>query len=153
MHTWFLGLLLFVSVWAKAQLHGKVISVADGDSFTLLTEQSTKVRVRLHGIDCPERKQPYGMVARQFTSNLVSGKKVTVHLKGRDRYKRIIGTVYVDGRCLNEELLKAGLAWHYFRHDKNPVWRRMEEQSRSARRGLWRDRSPVPPWDFRKMTK
>lgn len=143
---------LFASV-AMSQTKGKVVAVADGDTFTLLTDDKKQVKVRLHGIDCPEKKQAFGERAKQFTSSLVFQKKVTVKVKSKDRYKRTVGIVYVDGKCLNEELLKNGYAWHYRQYDKNPEWKRMETEARAAKLGLWQDKNPQAPWEFRKSKK
>lgn len=95
-------------------LTGKVVAVADGDTFTLLTDKKKQVKVRLYGIDCPERKQDFGTKARQFTAELIYNKEVKAEILEIDRYGRSIATVILsDGKVLNKELLRAGLAWHY----------------------------------------
>src|SRR2546430_1057502 len=92
---------------------GKVVGVADGDTLTVL-HNGRGEKIRLYGIDCPERGQPFGTVAKQFTSALVFGKEVTVAVQDSDKYGRKIGEVkLLDGRVLNRELVKAGLAWWY----------------------------------------
>jgi endonuclease YncB( thermonuclease family) len=90
-------------------IQGKVVGIADGDTFTMLLDNKTKVKIRLASIDCPERKQPFSGVARQFISDEIFSKRVKVVVDSKDRY----GWVYYDGKNLNEELLKAGLAWHF----------------------------------------
>ncbi|HCZ36919.1 MAG TPA: hypothetical protein DHV26_13440 [Cytophagales bacterium] len=133
-----------------AQLTGKVIAVADGDTFTLL-QDNTQTRIRLHGIDCPEKGQDFSTVAKEFLSRLVFSKSVTVDVKDTDRYGRTIGIVHVhDSIVVNEALLKAGLAWHYRYYDKNPKWAKLEKAAREAKRNIWSLPDPVAPWDFRK---
>src|SRR5262245_57485491 len=109
-------------------------------------------RIRLHGIDAPERGQPFSNRAKQFVSELCYQKEVKVEVKGQDRYQRTIADVILsDGRILNYEIVKAGLAW--CSDVMRPRIRHLgglEFQARQARRGLWEDRDPVPPWEFRK---
>lgn len=144
-------LLLLLTLTAVAQIRGKVVSVADGDTFTLLTDDKTQVKVRLHGIDCPEKGQPFGNKAKEFTSDQVFGKMVTVEEKDVDRYGRTIGMVRLtSGEILNEQLLKEGLAWHYTYYDKNPLWREYEQQAKKKGKGLWSEAGAVAPWEFRR---
>jgi micrococcal nuclease len=142
---------LINALLVSAQLSGKVIAIADGDTFTLLTNDNQQIKIRLHGIDCPEKKQPYSNNATAFTSNKVFGKKVMVKDMGKDRYKRTIGMVICDdGTNLNEALLQAGLAWHFRKYDTNASWANMERDARAAKKGLWVDPNPIAPWDWRK---
>lgn len=150
-------LVLFtVTNWllASAQLSGRVVAIADGDTFTLLTAQNQQVKIRLHGIDCPEKKQPYSNNAKAYTSSLVFGKQVSVQVKNIDRYGRTIGVVFLeDKRNVNELLLQAGWAWHFKKYDQNARWAAMEHQARRNRKGLWADPNPIAPWDWRAMKK
>jgi micrococcal nuclease len=135
------------------ELKGKVVSIQDGDTITILKDRE-QIRIRLFGIDCPEKKQAYGDIAKRFTSSLVFGKTVFVKYTGKDRYGRVLGTVFTkSGTNLNKELLKAGLAWHYKKYDDNPELARLENQARKARAGLWADPYPVPPWSYRHKKK
>ena len=135
---------------ATAQLSGTVVAIADGDTFTLLTADKTQVKIRLHGIDCPEKKQPYATQAKNFVSDRIFGRQVTVSQKGKDRYKRIIGIVYTDdGSNLNEALLMEGLAWHFTKYDTNTSWAAMESTARKRKIGLWKDRNAIAPWIWR----
>lgn len=131
---------------------GKVVGVSDGDSFTLLMSDNTQIKIRLQGIDCPEKKQDYGQVAKKFISNLIFNKTVTVLRKNTDRYGRIVGIILLTkGMNVNEELLKAGLAWHYTQHDNNRNWDSLELAARLAKRGLWSKNNVIPPWEWRKV--
>jgi micrococcal nuclease len=128
---------------------GRVCGVTDGDTISVL-QDGRAVKLRLYGIDCPEKHQAFGMRARQFTSSLAFGKEVEVRPVDRDRYGRLIAWVYVGPRCLNEELLRAGFAWHFKRYSRDSHLAELELQARTARSGLWRDPEPTPPWEFRK---
>lgn len=135
------------------QLIGEVVSIADGDTFTLLTADKRQVKIRLHGIDAPESKQAFGQVSKQFLAGLVFKKKVYIKDNGQDRYGRTIGIVYLtsamEAPSVNEELLKSGLAWHYKKYDQNAEWAKLEQVARDGKKGLWKDASPMAPWDFR----
>ena len=136
---------------AFADFSGKVVAVKDGDTLEVLTNR-VPVRVRLYGIDCPEKGQAFGQKAKRFTSDLVFGKTVKVREKDRDRYGRTVGEVIIeDGRSLNRELVRAGLAWWYQRYaPKEADLQALERDARKARAGLWADADPVPPWKWRK---
>lgn len=134
---------------AEAPFEGKVVGVSDGDSLTVL-DGTTQVRVRLHGIDCPERGQAFGAAARRLTSSLAFGKTVTVRPRGKDRYARVLAEVVLpDGRTLNRELVAAGMAWHYARYSDDETLAKLERQARKARLGIWSEPDPVPPWSYR----
>lgn len=142
---------LLLPTMLQAQLSGKVVKVADGDTFTLLTEDNKQVKVRLHGIDCPEKGQDYGQVAKQYTADKVYMQVVRVKATDTDRYGRTVGIVTLnDGTVLNEALLTAGLAWHYNRYDKSTRWAVMELEARNKKVGLWIMPGAVAPWTWRK---
>jgi micrococcal nuclease len=107
----------------------------------------------LAAIDTPEKGQPYGQAAKKFTANLVTGKVVRVWPTDTDRYGRTIAFVFVGGTDLNKELLKAGLAWHYKQYSRDPELAKLEFEARSAKRGLWGEADPVPPWEWRKRKR
>lgn len=133
----------------RAPFDARVVGVADGDTITVL-DGTTQVRVRLNGIDCPERRQAFGARAKQLTSQLVFGKTVTVRPFGMDRYGRVLGEVVLaDGRVLSRELVAAGMAWHYTRYSKDETLARLEREAREGRVGLWSEAGPVAPWEFR----
>ncbi|MDA2912172.1 thermonuclease family protein, partial [Nitrospiraceae bacterium AH_259_D15_M11_P09] len=119
-HSVFLLLLsalwLLVTSAVAADFTGRVVGVSDGDTITVLHNGKGE-RIRLHGIDCPEKRQAFGNRAKQFTSTLVFGETVTVQVMDRDRYGRTVGEVLLpDGRSLNRELVRAGFAWWYWRY-------------------------------------
>ena len=141
-------LLLSFSLFAE-EIVGRVVRVADGDTITVLSTSTTQHKIRLQGIDAPEKKQAFGNASRKFLSGLVANREVRVTYAKRDRYGRILGTVFVDGRDINLEMLKAGMAWHYKKYDSNPAYSKAESEARTARRGLWQDKNPTPPETFR----
>jgi micrococcal nuclease len=134
-------------------LSGKVVAIADGDTFTLLLADNSTKKIRLHGVDAPERKQPFGTVARQRLSELIFSKPVKVQQTDIDQYGRVVAIAYVDGTSVNEEMLRSGLVWHYTEYDKNPKWAELEREARRAKVGLWQDPNPVAPWEWRRVQR
>lgn len=154
------GLLLVLSVPCLADtLTGEVVGIADGDTLTLLDATKTQHKIRLSGIDAPEKKQPFGERSKQNLAALVFRKQVTVEWKKLDRYGRVIGKVFrgKDDVCLAQ--VRAGMAWHYKTYereqsrDDRESYAQAEDEARQNRRGLWRDPTPTPPWDFRHSRK
>ncbi|MBB4036549.1 endonuclease YncB(thermonuclease family) [Dysgonomonas hofstadii] len=140
---------LSISLYSQNTIRGKVVKISDGDTVVLRDSTNTQHRIRLDGIDCPERGQAFGNVATNFTRGICAGKDIIVDIIGYDRYKRILGVVWVEDVNLNEELLKAGLAWRY-KYNKSEEYHRLEQEARKNRKGLWVDKEPIAPWDFRK---
>lgn len=129
----------------------RVVAVADGDSITVLTPGESPVVIRLHGIDCPETGQPFGESAKQFTSSQCFGKIVLYRIVGIDILERTIATVFLeDGRELNLEILRAGLAWHAERYADRQDYAEAEEVARNTGVGLWSQTDPTPPWQWRR---
>jgi endonuclease YncB( thermonuclease family) len=148
------GLFLLASTIAAAaadELTGRVVAVADGDTFTLLTANKEQIRVRLTEIDAPESDQPWGRRAKEALSSLVSSETARVVTAGRDQYGRTLGRVYVAGKDVNAEMLRNGSAWAYGQYLTDTTLLAIQKQAQSAHRGLWslsmQDR--VPPWDWR----
>jgi endonuclease YncB( thermonuclease family) len=136
---------------------GKVVGITDGDTITVLNSKTSKdVKTRLYGIDCPEGEQAFSKRARQFTSKLVYGKIVEVTVMDTDRYGRTVALVAVNKQILNEELLKAGYAWVYYKYCHEMIchaWADYQFAAKLDKRGLWRDPDPIPPWEFRKKRR
>lgn len=128
----------------------KVVGVSDGDTIRVM-HNGREEKIRLFGVDCPEKDQDFGNKAKRFTSDMVFGKTVEVEQVDRDQYGRTVAWVTVDGRSLNKELLRAGLAWWYRSHArKDAELAQLENEARQNRLGLWSHRDPVPPWKFRR---
>lgn len=138
-------------------LEGKIIHVSDGDTVTLLTSGHKKIKIRLYRIDTPEKAQPYGTRAKQFTAQKIANKQVTVEEYGIDRYGRIVGIVKTGrNTSLNEELLKNGLAWYYEKYCRIPIcgkWKNIEQNAKRNKIGLFQDKNAIPPWNWRKKLK
>jgi micrococcal nuclease len=135
---------------AKPEFKGKVVSIADGDTVTVLTEDKTQHRIRLEHVDCPESHQDYGTKAKEALAEKIFGKEVTVKWTSRDKYKRILGIVYLGDRNMNLELVKEGWAWHYVHYSKDTAYAKAEAEAKEGKRGLWAGKNPIPPWEFRR---
>ncbi len=140
-------------------LTGKVVKVADGDSITILDNTNAQHRIRLQGIDAPERKQAFDNASRKHLASLVAGKTVTVKWDKRDRYGRIVGFVIVDGQDVNLAQVRAGMAWFYRYYQKElsrenrKLYAQTEDEARANKKGLWQDKNPIPPWEHRKCQR
>ncbi len=150
-----LAIVILVTILAlpafAANFTGRVVGVVDGDTIDVL-HKGKAVRVRLYGIDCPEKKQRYGKKAKWFTSDLAFRKTVTVIVKSHDRYGRTIGEVILpNGKSLNRELVRAGYAWWYRKYaPKEFELMILQKTSKGLKAGLWANTEAVPPWEFRR---
>ena len=153
-----LALCLVFQVQADALL-GKVINVADGDTITLLDDTNTQHKIRLAGIDAPEKRQAFGNVSKQSLADMVAGQSVAVEWVKVDRYGRKVGKVLLAGLDCNLVQVKRGLAWHYkqYQREQSPAdqqsYEAAEVEASVAKLGLWRDADPMPPWEFRLRDK
>ena len=150
--------LVFLSLVALADsLTGKVVKITDGDTLYVLDANYKQHKIRLAGIDAPERKQAYGLASRKHLLSIVAGKQVTIEYQKRDRYGRIVGKVLLDGIDVCLAQVKAGFAWHYkkYQHEQSLEDQRLyadaEIRAREERLGLWRENNPNPPWEYRRL--
>ena len=127
-------------------LSGKVVSIHDGDTITVL-QNKQKIKVRLFGIDAPEKKQDYGQRSKQFLASLIAGQVVEVDPKGKDRYKRTLGIIYYKGQDINAQMVLNGYAWAYVKYSR--IYVDQEKLARENKRGLWQSSNPTPPWEWR----
>ena len=129
----------------------RLVSILDGDTIEVLNGHHTE-RIRLSGIDCPEKGQAFGKRAKQAASELVHGKEVTLQTHGKDKYGRTIADVLLlDGTNVNHTLVEDGLCWWCRKYAPGDmVLEQLEAEARQAKRGLWVDPNPVPPWEWRK---
>ncbi len=142
---------LLVNVLVQAEtLEGKIVKIADGDTLTLLTSTKDQVKIRLAGIDTPERKQPFGNRAKQALAKLAFQKQALIEAETKDRYGRTVGVVFVDGLNVNHELVKQGMAWVYRKYNKDKALYELESRAKKERLGLWLDENPIPPWEWRR---
>lgn len=151
-----LHLIFFPSLGQAQTIRGKVISVADGDTITILTSQKKQIKIRLYGIDTPEKAQAFGKQAKKFTASLVARKNVTVTVHDTDKYGRSVGVVNVGNINVNQELLRTGYAWQYRKYCKDSFcddWLELEKRAQVSRVGLWSDKNAVAPWHSIGKTK
>jgi endonuclease YncB( thermonuclease family) len=140
-----------------ATLQGKVVNVADGDTLTVLDDQKAQHKIRLQGIDAPEKSQPFGQKSKQSLSHLVHSQIVTVEFQKKDKYGRTVGKVLLNGTDVCLEQIKLGMAWHYKQYqseqpkEDRDIYAQAELTARTQAVGLWKDKSPTPPWEFRRQ--
>ncbi len=156
--NFFLVFLIALSISVQAEtLSGVVVGLADGDTLTVLDADRQQHKIRLSGIDAPEKAQPFGDRSKLHLSNLTFQKNVQVEWHKMDRYGRIVGKVIVDGVDVNLEQVKAGMAWWYRDYAKEQskedrsLYEHHELMAKLHRTGLWNDKNPTPPWDWRKI--
>ena len=155
----FLGI-TFTSQIAIAEIYAaRVVGVTDGDTITVLDSSKSQRKIRLAGIDAPEKSQPFGQRSKEHLSSLVFGRIVTLDSSKIDKYGRYISRIIVGGQDANLAQVRAGFAWHYKAYEKEQSaadrvsYAQAETDARTYRKGLWLDKSPTPPWDFRHGTR
>jgi endonuclease YncB( thermonuclease family) len=150
------SLLVAPTLAAAAELHGVVVRISDGDTITVLDGHKRQHRIRLAGIDAPEKHQPFAERAKQQLANLAFQKRTTLDCYKTDQYKRRVWRVRVEGKDVALAQVQAGLAWHYKSFEKEQTsseraaYARAEDDARASRSGLWQSDRPVPPWVFRR---
>jgi endonuclease YncB( thermonuclease family) len=143
-----------LTAWAH-EFAGRIVGVIDGDTVDLVTASKDLIRVRLSGIDAPEKGQPFGQAAKKTLSDLVYDRDALVAGTKRDRYGRLVGKVVVAGNDANLQMVASGLAWHFKRYEREQpeadrvAYANAEVTARAGHLGLWSDRNPVAPWDYR----
>ena len=149
-----------LAVTASADtLTGRVVGIADGDTLTLLDATNTQYKIRLSGIDSPEKGQPFGQVCKNSLSDLAYERVAVVESTKLDRYGRVIGKVLVNGQDVNLEQVRRGCGWHYKKYQNEQIlddrlsYNAAEGSARFSRVGLWTDHEPMPPWEWRKARR
>lgn len=138
---------------AAREITGRVVSIADGDTLSVLDSAHTNHRIRLAYIDAPEKKQDFGQKSKQSLSEQVYGHDVSVNVVDTDRYGRLLGVVYREKDNVNTEQVRRGMAWVYTKYNKDPSLVEIEAKARKQRMGLWEQPNPTPPWEFRHRDK
>ena len=131
----------------------KVVSIADGDTLTVLAFNNKRIRIRLSGIDTPEKSQDFGTEAKQALFFKIFDKTVRIKSHGKDRYGRTLGDIYLGDRWINLEMVSEGYAWHYKKYSKDQYLAQAELNARKVRKGLWADSNSIPPWEYRRGVK
>lgn len=140
---------------AENQISGKVVKVSDGDTVTLLVNDTENIKVRLSEIDAPETNQPWGSKSKQALTLLIATKTVTVSSTGKDRYGRTLGTIYLHHENINKLMVQKGNAWAYAKYVKDQEYFRLQEQAKKQKVGLWslsKDQI-TPPWEWRNKSR
>ncbi|SMC47114.1 thermonuclease family protein [Polynucleobacter kasalickyi] len=159
----FLSQSLLAKEAPKHQKHeiivAKVIGISDGDTITLLNDDNSQLKIRLAGIDCPEKNQAFGNRAKRLLSEKVFGNVVRVEIRGIDRYNRTLGIVRLGEEDINEYLIHEGVAWHYKHYAKDQPaeeakrYDLAQEFAKKTKKGLWIQENPTPPWEFREQRR
>jgi len=135
-------------------IEGKVIGIIDGDTFDLLNDSKKTYRIRMEGIDAPEKGMPFYQVSKNYLGSLCFGQRVTVQITQSESGNRKIGFTYLpSGSELSHEMIRAGLAWHFVKYNSDRDLAALEQEARKDRRGLWKDPNPIPPWEIRKIRR
>lgn len=142
---------LFLACGLLFGFSAKVVKVSDGDTITVLTQNKDSIKVRLYGIDAPEAKQDFGKVSKEYLSSLIAGKIVEIKSSGQDRYGRILGAIYAGNTDINAKMVEDGYAWAFVKYSK--IYTAQQSKAMKNKAGLWRQKDPQAPWDFRKAKK
>lgn len=168
MSTALFKFLRFISFWLifcfafnanSDVLNGTVVGINDGDTITVLDNSMQQHKVRLKGIDAPEKSQAFGSEAKVTLSNYIYKKEVTVEFKKYDKYKRIVGKVTLDGHDICLQMIHDGMAWHYIEFEREQsktdreLYREAEDSAKEIKVGLWQDNTSIKPSNFRSLQK
>jgi endonuclease YncB( thermonuclease family) len=155
MRVFIIAMLLPLTVNA-ASITGMVVGVTDGDTVTLLDNDKQQHKIRLSGIDAPEKAQAFGTKSKQSLSDCAYNQTATIEYSKRDRYRRIVGKVLVRGHDCNLHQIRSGMAWHYKKYadeqpaDERAIYAEQEQLAKSRKIGLWSETDAIPPWEYRK---
>lgn len=147
----FAALFVVLHVVAHAATPVRVVGVSDGDTIRVVAD-GQQIRIRLHGIDAPENRQPFSQMATKGLRSLLAGRQVSIEPMDTDRYGRIVAMVYADGLNINQALVANGWAWVFPKYCTQSFceqWRQAEASAKASQKGLWKERSPTPPWEWR----
>ena len=146
-----IGMLLISQVFNAEYLEGlKIKKVVDGDTVHVFYQDEV-YKIRLTEIDAPERDQPYGSNSTEYLKGLLKEGKVDVDISGTDRYGRKLGRLYWQGKDINRELVSGGYAWVYDQYVTDNSFYENQMKARNLKKGLWRDKNPLEPWNWRKL--
>ena len=144
-------LIMFPLLLSAQVLKGRAVGITDGDTFTLLVNGHDHVKIRIDGIDAPEKGQAFGNRAKEYLSGMIWGKELTVTVTKKDRYGRSIGKISTpEIPDVGLEMIKAGLAWQYRDYNKDESYAEAERLACENKKGLWIYKNPIRPQDFRK---
>ncbi|KAF5057960.1 Staphylococcal nuclease-like protein [anaerobic digester metagenome] len=131
---------------------GKVISIIDGDTYDVLLQGKKTVRVRMEGIDAPEKGMPFYQKSKKYLSDLCFGKQIKIKITGVDNHERFLAYSFLeDGKELSQEMIKAGLAWHFKKYNSDSTLSNLEIKAKNMKKGLWSENNPMSPWTNRSL--
>ena len=143
-------LAMCVSSFAQS-FHVNVVGISDGDTFTAINRDNLQLKIRVYGIDAPEKRQPFGNKSKEALSDLIFGKDIVIDVQSQDRYGRFIAYAFTpSGEDVSLLMLNKGMAWHYTEYDSSEKYAAAEQSARKKRIGLCSDSNTVAPWEFRK---
>ena len=147
-----LFLLVTNFIYSQTSLTAKVVGIKDGDTVVVIDSLNNQITLRLAEVDCPEKSQPFGTKAKQFTSDQIYLKTIKYIVTDKDRYGRAIAMIYydVDNKYLSAEIIKAGMGWHYKRYSTSKELAQFEINAKKNKIGLWIDNNPIEPSEWRK---
>ena len=134
------------------EFSGKVVALSDGDTITVLKDRK-QIKVRLEGIDAPEKSQAFGNKSKDALADLIGRKEVGIHATGTDKYGRTLARVSIEGQDVSEWMVAHGMAWHYKEYSDDETLAELEDKARASKLGLWAEPNTLPPWEFRKRRK
>ncbi|EPC7919198.1 thermonuclease family protein [Yersinia enterocolitica] len=149
----FVALFIPLSFMCHADIDGRIVRILDGDTLEVLSDTGIRTRIRLEGIDAPEKAQPFGQRSRQALTKMTAGKVVHISGNKHDHYGRLLGTVWYESTDINAVQIKTGMAWAYRYNEKAviPAYADLEVEARNSRAGLWVEPAQVEPWSWRNM--
>ena len=146
----FLTIVLGTSTTYSQEFTVRVVGISDGDTFTAINRDNLQLKIRIYGIDAPEKGQGFGNKAKEVLSDYVYGQNIVIDVQSRDSWGRYVSYVFTpDGKDVSLLMLKAGMAWHFKKYDSTEEYAKAEEQARKSKIGLWSTTDPVAPWDYR----
>lgn len=135
-------------------IKGKIIKIVDGDTYDLLTQEKKSYRIRMNGIDAPEKGMSFYKVSKNTLGKLIFNKQVKIEQIDKDNYGRLIcNTLLDDTISVEYEMVKNGLAWHFKKYSDDTILANAETSARSLKIGLWSEGNPIPPWEIRKLRR
>tara|TARA_X000000368_G_scaffold393802_1_gene359816 strand:+ start:158 stop:664 length:507 start_codon:yes stop_codon:yes gene_type:complete len=159
-------ILFLFCTYTFADFNAQVVRVIDGDTIQVKDNLGHKFKIRLLGIDTPEIKQAFGKESSDYLKSIVTGKKILIISKPDndkpytlDFYKRVLAKVILNGKDINLEMVKKGMAWHYKKYKNNQPfddqqsYNYAESEARKKNIGLWVEKDPLPPWSWRKINR
>ena len=150
----YLSIFILSFLLQQNEFTAQTTTVEDGDSFEVITPDKKKIMIRLFGVDCPEDGQGFGSKAKLFVEAMCKGKNLKIVKNTVDPKGRLVADVYLpDGKSIAKELIKAGYGWHYKQYSDDKELDKLEQEARKAKKGLWVDNNPVPPWEYREKQK